>query len=326
MTLSIDRIRAPRDREWDLLWDTCAYSTYFHSREWAEIWRDYTGGALQPDPRLIRFADGKQALLPLSCWASRRGLLKRYESSPAGTFGGWISADDLTAEHASVLAAYLTEEIGELVWRVNPYDRLGSACGVAATEDDVTHTLSLEPGFDAIRRTWTKGHRSAARKASREGVLVRIASTLEEWQAYYRAYQDSLRRWGTKATSEYGWTIFDAMRRRGSPHIRLWLATYQDIVVAGALTFSARRHVVYWHGAALESFLRLRPVHWILHCAIRDACEREAAWFDFNPSGGHPGVAAFKQGFGTRTLPCPVVRRERSLTTYAKQARRLLQR
>jgi hypothetical protein len=323
MTISIAKISSPTDDEWDFIWSACAYSTYFHSREWAEIWGGYTSGAIRPDPKLILFSDGTRALLPLSAWTSRRGLLKRYESSPAGTFGGWISPDQLTTAHAGALAAYLTQEIGELVWRMNPYDHLAFTCGVVATKDDVTHTLNLEPGFDSIYRTWTKGHRSAVGKADREGVLVRVASTLDDWRAYYLAYQDSLRRWGPKATSHYGCSLFDEMFRRASPDITLWLAIYQDIVVAGALTFHAKQHVVYWHGAALESFLHLRPVHLILHCAIRDACEKGAAWFDFNPSGGHRGVRAFKESFGTQVLSCPLVCTERTLTTYARQVRRL---
>jgi hypothetical protein len=324
MTPAIAKVCSPKDDEWDLIWSSCAYATYFHSREWAEIWSGYTMGGMRPDPKLILFSDGTQALLPLSSWTSRRGLLKRYESSPAGTFGGWISSDPLTVAHASVLTAYLTQEIGSLVWRLNPYDQLAHTCGVTTTEHDVTHALNLEQGFDAICRTWTKGHRSAIKKAGREGVLVKVASTLEEWRAYYGAYQDSLRRWGPKATSQYGWALFSEMYQRASPNIALWLAIYQNTVVAGALTFHAKRHVVYWHGAAVESFLHLRPVHLTMHYAIRDACQQGAAWFDFNPSGGHQGVRAFKESFGTQELPCPLVYRERTLKTFGRQARRFL--
>jgi lipid II:glycine glycyltransferase (peptidoglycan interpeptide bridge formation enzyme) len=62
-------------------------------------------------------------------------------------------------------------------------------------------------------------------------------------------------------------------------------------------------HAVYWHGAAHEDALQLRPTH-VLHAAIiKDACARGYRYYDFNPSGGLEGVARFKAGFGTELVP-----------------------
>ncbi len=324
MTTSITKVQSPTGAEWDSIWAQCPYSTYFHSREWAEIWKGYTGGTIRPDPKLIIFSDGKKALLPLSSERTRGGLRRLYHSSPAGTFGGWISSDRLTPAHTVLLGEYLTKTLGSLIWRLNPYDELVAESGLTPTEQDVTHTLNLGGGFDRIYKAWTKGHRSAVRKAEKAGVLVRIASQLEDWSDYYRVYQDSLRRWGARATSRYAWPLFHLMYLHSSPNIKLWLGIYKDAVVAGALTFSARNHVVYWHGAALEDFLNLRPVHLVLYHAIRAACKDGFSWFDFNPSGGHQGVRAFKVSFGTQTLPCPMICRERTITDYVNALRGML--
>ena len=325
MNVSIAKVLSPAVGEWDLTWSQCPYSTYFHSREWAEIWRAYTGGAMRPDPKLIIFSDGTKALLPLSSQKTHKGLLKKYESSPAGTFGGWISTDHLTTTHATLLGDYLTNKLGNLIWRLNPYDQLAFESGVIPTESDVTHSLKLEEGFDPIYKAWTKGHRSAVQKARKAGVHVKVASTQEEWCAYYRAYQDSLRRWGPKASSRYACSIFREMFQRSSPNIKLWLAIYQDTVVAGALTFYAKKHVVYWHGAALEAYFNLRPVQLVLYHAVKDACEKGFSWFDFNPSGGHHGVRAFKESFGTQAFSCPVIYRERTIINdYISQLRSVL--
>ena len=67
MDIQIEQIRPALPEEWDAIWDDCSYATYFHSREWAEIWSCYTQGDLRPNPLLVLFSDGKEALLPLSC-------------------------------------------------------------------------------------------------------------------------------------------------------------------------------------------------------------------------------------------------------------------
>lgn len=308
MSVSIKNIRSAKNGEWDHIWRGCDYATYFHSREWAEIWNTYTKGKMCPDPKLVIFTDGKKALLPLSYQNNLKGLIKNYISSPAGTFGGWISVDGIDTNHAILLTKFLNEKLSSLVWRINPYDGLISELGVQASEYDETYTLSLEVGFEVIYKKWTKGHRSAARKAHELGVSVKLASTLEDWKSYYYVYKDSLRRWGNQVSSRYGWGIFHEMFQRDSPNLKLWLALCADkSVVAGAIVLYAKRHVVYWHGAALEEYFSLRPVNLLLYEIIKNASEEKYFWFDFNPSGGHKGVAAFKKSFGVEVLPCPII-------------------
>ncbi len=308
MSILISNVRPALPQDWDHIWQECAYSTYFHSREWAEIWSVYTRGKIRPRPLMVAFSDGIKALLPVSLEVSRTGLARRYLSSPAATFGGWISTDQLGVEHAVLLTDYLTRGLGSLLWRVNPYDQLVAKTGKTATQDDETHACNLGIGFDAVYKRWARGARSSVRKALKEGVTVKQARTLEDWRAYYRAYEDSLRRWGPATSSRYSWEIFNEMFRLNSPHIKLWLAVYRELVVAGALCFYAPRYVVYWHGAALEKYFHLRAANLVMYEAVKDACEQGFSWFDLNPSGGHEGVKAFKKRLGPQALPCPVIR------------------
>ncbi len=89
----------------------------------------------------------------------------------------------------------------------------------------------------------------------------------------------------------------------------------------------AQNHAVWFHrnhGAALEDYFTLRPVNLLLYEAIKHACEEGYAWFDFNPSGGHEGVRAFKRSFGTESRPSPVViRRDWRLSIIDAVAGRL---
>jgi CelD/BcsL family acetyltransferase involved in cellulose biosynthesis len=306
MDITITDVRRATSDEWDEVWRACDYATYFHSREWAEIWSAYTNRRLSSHPILILFTDGKRALLPLSVQEQFRGVVNKYLSSPAKTYGGWLSSHPLDVGHGCLLVDYL-RKTKNICWRLNPYDRLAmQMCPTEAYQDE-THAIDLLTGFDVIFKSWTKGHRSAVHKAQKAGVLVKPALSIEDWKEYYKIYEESLERWGNGATSRYGWEFFEGMIRQNSPYIRLWLALHKKATAAGALCLYAKSHVVYWHGAARKEYFPLRPVHLLVHEAVKDAWGQGYSWFDFNPSGGHGGVKSFKKSFGAQRLSCPVV-------------------
>lgn len=311
MNLSITTLAPATAEEWDAASRSCGYATFFHFREWSETWSAYTSGKTRPHPLTVTFSDGKRALLPLSSRKALKGLARRFLSSPAGTYGGWISSDDLTPGHARLLVELFTRQLGPLDWRLNPYDLLLREVTVPGAKEDETHALDLRPGFAAVSAEWSHGQTALARKvrkAVREGVTVVAAQSEQDWRDYFDVYEKSLARWAGQATSRYRWGLFEELFHRRSPNQRLWLARRAGQNIAGALCFYSKAHAIYWHGAALEEFFPLRPVNLLMHDAIRDACERGFAWFDFNPSGEHEGVKAFKKSFGAQALPSPVVK------------------
>jgi len=329
MSIAITNIREASSDEWDTIWRACEYATYFHSREWAEIWNVYSDRKIQPHPLLITFSDSKSALLPLTKQNRLKGLISVYLSSSAGTFGGWISQDRIGLSHAELLGDYLTGKLGNLIWRINPYDKSATCLlkkGLKIDCFDETQMLFLNKGFEETCKQWTKEQTSlirAVRKAQKEGVTVKLADTRSDWQTYYRIYEDSLRRWGKRLDEGYDLRLFETLFTRRSPYIKLWLAMNNGVTLAGALCFYANRHAVYWHGAALEKYLNLRPVNLLMFEIIKDACDNRYSWFDFNPSGGYKGVVAFKNSFGPALLPCPVIERSTALYKIVKMAGRL---
>jgi len=310
--MRIEKVDSATNEEWDAIWSTCDYATYFHSREWAEIWQAYTKNFMKPAPIMVFFSDGQRVLLPFSMQL-RKGLIKNYFSSPEGTFGGWISEHSLSKAHADLLVDFIMEKTKNIVWRINPYDEpfaleiLAEKKNYFRIDEDDTHVVDLTQGFENNRRKWSKGHKSAAEKARRDGVIIKIANAEDDWQEYFNVYVDSHRRWGKSAQVFYEKELFSIMYRLQSKHIILWLATYMNRIVAGALCFYAKKHVVYWHGAALEDYFYLRPANLLISDIIKASCENGYHWFDFNPSGGIEGVRAFKKSFNTLILSAPVV-------------------
>ena len=221
---------------------------------------------------------------------------------------------------------FIPKRYPDLIWRFNPYEKMLQPSGIGCLTEDETHALDLSIGFEEIYRGWTKGHASAARKARKAGVEISIAETQEDWKSYFRVYEDSLNRWGENTTSSYSWHLFEAILQRASSNIRLWLAKYDGLVIAGALCFYSPSHVVYWHGAALSSHFKLRPVNLLMYEAIKDAAERGYRWFDFNPSGGLDGVKAFKHSFGAQPIEANVMTKKSRLVSTATVAKQIVRR
>lgn len=290
---------------WDAVFAACPWATFFQSRAWAERWRE--GAGLAPAAHAVRLADGTRAVLPACRTPLARGLLAR-RVMPAGTLSGWIADGPLGPAHAPALAAELTR-LGDLELRLSPFTPALEAAPLPVAGWDATAVVDLSPGFEAVVRDFSKGHRSAARKAFREGVEVARAEGLAAWRAYHEVYEATLGRWGERAQGRHPWALFASLARAGDPRVALWLARHRGRVVAGAVCLSGPRHVAYWHGAAREEAFGLRPVHALLHEALRAACEAGARWFDMGSSGGLEGVAHFKRGFGARELAIPLVRR-----------------
>lgn len=306
--LALIDARIATSAEWDCIYSACDYATFFHSRQWADAWFRSSKGAIEPVPRILTFSDGATALLPLCRRRLRRNLpVSQYLSSPAGTYGGWVSASELTTAHCERLVEHMRRRVPNLAFRINPYDPLAANVRFGKVRDDETRVLSLDDSISEITRRFSKGHKAAIRSADQQGVTVRRAAGLEDWKMYYSAYEDSLRRWGDQATSRYPWSLFEELYEFDAASVRLWVADLSGDLLSGALCFYARSHVVWWHGATFENAFPLRPVHLLIYEALRDASQRKFKWFDFNPSGGHVGVSSFKKHFGTETLPAPMI-------------------
>lgn len=312
MSLTIVHQSDASAAEWRRVWLACDYATFFHALEWAETWEKYSRGLIRPAAKLIRFSDGREALLPLCHQSRMKGLLSGYVCSPEATYGGWISEQPLTTSHAVLLTRWLLEAEGKnLVWRLNPYDPLAlpaaMICSVEARRDQ-THAIRLSGDPEQLFKGFKKGTREDIRKAQKKGCIeVSPAESVEEWRAYHRVYQDSLARWGHSPDEGYGWDLFDQLRRLDSPYVRLWIARYDGQVVSGELSFYAKRQSVSWHAATLKDYLRSGVSKYQSFEILKDCCARGLEWLDFNPSAGLDGVKELKESFRAEALPAPLV-------------------
>lgn len=273
---------------------------------------------MQPEPGYVSLPNGASFVLPLTSRKGLKGLTKNYDLCPGSTYGGWLGDTAPDAETTRALTEMILKQCGNLTWRLNPIDPASEQLDLEWHLDETTHLLDLEAGPEHLLRRMCRGHRSSINKATRAGVAISLAETIDDWREYYDVYVDSLRRWGSRATSNYQWAMFESLARRAGPNVRLWVARVQGKIVAGAVCFASKQHAVYWHGAALDSFFHLRPVNLLLFEVARHATAEGKRWFDFNPSGPHEGVARFKRGFGAVETPSPVHLRYDTMTRLWK--------
>lgn len=305
MPIRIQSTWTPSALEWDDFYNKSKYSTYFHGREWAEIWQSYQPGKFQNETIMIELDTGARVLFPLIKENFIKGILVRHHSSLAGTYGGSVPDRELSADEHMAVFQYIVKKLPNLLWRFNPLQHPGTTQLSGNIVYDETQSLDLLIGYAHLKKGWSKGHASAVHKAHREGVVVRLAESESEWDEYYSAYLDSIARWGSTTTCIYSREFFRCLFRKHSPNIKLWTAIKNSKVIAGALCLYSPRVVVYWHGAALSSFFPLRPTHLLIDRIMADAVAHKLERLDFNPSGNLDGVKAFKNGFGAKTeLSC----------------------
>ena len=288
------------------LWDrVCAAApecTFFHTRPWVEAFvRTYP--SLRIATRAFALANGTTAVFPLVSRSSGAGgLFLECESMIPGVYGGIVADGALSPrELERMFEALVGWRVMDLTVTGNPYAtwRLPDRFQTSAIE---THAVDLAAGTDGLWTNLSEANRRAVRKAERSRIEVSVSAATDDYRSYYACYHDSLRRWGDRATSQYPFELLLNIRDHAGDRAKLWLAKLEGRVVSGSLVLYHGQHAVYWHGASLEEFLHLRPsnlVHWE---AIRDAQARGFRWFDFNPSGGHEGVARYKATFGPTVL------------------------
>jgi CelD/BcsL family acetyltransferase involved in cellulose biosynthesis len=286
----------PADRDgWLAVARRCAYATYFHTPEWAELQATFHP-SLMVAAQAYRLADGTVVILPM---LQHRGGAT-YDSMVPGVYGGPIAERVLSsAEVDAILSAAVAAGASRIRVFGNPY--LEHFRAEASAADEFTHRIDLRDGFDVTFRRFHQNHRRAYRYAVRRNVTLTRATTLDDVREYHRIYRIDRRRWARPKTDDPV-ELFEEIHRRCGEHTILWLAKVDGQVIAGDLWFYWNQHNVGWHGAADPAFFKYFPTNFLITEIARDAAARGHQWLDLNPSGGDDGVVRFKDSFGAERL------------------------
>lgn len=293
--------------EWERVALNCSHATFFHTPRWSQFFADAYDNMEALACKFV-FDDGRTAVLPLVKARSRIPLLHRYYSGICGVYGGAISEDILSPRDYADIVWWANKKLRRFEFRINPFDNVMKNLKTDNYMADFTSVLDLRRGFDDLFRRWSKkSNRRYIKKAIQNGVEIVEATTIDQWKAYYDIYLDSIARWGASATSGYPWKLFEKIRAGMGESGKLWLACLDGQPVAGVLCFYHNHHAVAWHGSGRARYFKKRPVQLLYYTIIKHASEQGYWYYDFCPSGGHPGVAEFKKRYGTQKLECGII-------------------
>jgi hypothetical protein len=298
--------------EWETACKACENATFFHTPFWYRLAAEYYGKNCRPEAEKFVFKDTTSAVMMRLKVPVLHGLFTAYESSPFGTYGGWI-AERTLADSSVIQLIKKARRPGTVMWRENPFDPQLTNHTISGARDDFTNALDLSKGIDRLLGATSHGHRYRMRRAEREGIRIAKAESMEQWKEYFATYQDSLDRWKrggpeTMPRVFYSWKMFELIFTKITQRT-LWIAVKDSQILGGIICFYWNKHVAVWHGSSLEAFFNSGMNNLLYWEAVNDAVSKRLRWFDCNPSGGYKGVEQFKENLGTFDLRSRVFQR-----------------
>ena len=287
MTKFVIEFPAPIE-DWTSAVAQSSEATFFHSPEWFRIIAD-----IYPDYELAaaRFAirDGPAIILPLMVtWRSKATGAVALMSSPLFTYGGAVSAQPvdskLLAEAIEKIPSSPALRAASLRIIGNPYQQI--AIDPPFEKDEgYTHVVDLQGGYDSVKGRYQRSQKEGLNKARRFGLVTRIADKIEDWRQYYGLYEQSLARWGGRATSHYPWELFERLSRCNPDSVKLWLVESDGVPCAGALVVYKHPRACSWHASFAEEYSKQKPNNLLQDAILKDACERGFLTYDLLSSG-----------------------------------------
>lgn len=295
--ISVRRATPPDEKTWLHLLRQIDTATLYQTSAWCDFVRDVFGHG--PEHLVAERNGVVTGVLPLFRvklpWSRDRLLSLPYDV----TSGGPFAADD---ESAIALA--------NEAMRIARADRLHSlelrllrplatldATELTRSDLVVVSTIPLDSREAAWKRV-SADQRQSIRKAMKSGTVVRPASSLEDYLAYYRVYLQVFRGFGTPP---YSRRYFVELYRRfhASGEARLQLALVGDQIVGGCLAFAFGRGVVSKSAIVLEHAVDARVYPALYGACIDMSLDLGAEWLSWGSSSrSQKGLIEFKQRWG----------------------------
>ena len=280
--------------EWLGFASSCAAATPFHHPAWARLLADTYG--YRAFALAIRGEDGRP--LAGAPFLEVRGLAgrRRWVSLPFTDHCPPLEADPLAARAFATALGGAHATLGAPVLELRAaVDALAWSSNAGA----VTHVLDIDPDPETVRRRFNRSQVIRnIRRAEREGVEVRTASSAADLDAFYGLHARTRQRQGVPVQPR---KFFDLIWTRLVERdlASILLASAGGAPLAGALFLHWNGTTIYKFGASDSEGLSLRPNHALFWTAIQESCARSDRQFDFGRTDlGNAGLRSFKSGWG----------------------------
>lgn len=162
-----------------------------------------------------------------------------------------------------------------------------------------THILELPPEIKAVWQRLDKGSvRWAIKKSENSGISVSKAENIEDLKKFYELNCVTKKELGVPCHPwKFFKNLFDLLRN----NLSLYVARFNNEIIAGGIMEYYKDTVLYGYGAADPKYLGLYPYNAFLWKAIEDACITGYKYFDFGrTSYDNSGLINFKKRWGTK--------------------------
>lgn len=237
---------------------------------------------------------------------------RRLSSLPRTPLAGPLSVDS-RATVALLRAAVHRASINPgtlLQIKTQGTDLDGLVDGLVCTPWRMSYVLRLEPLAGSTFRIADRDHRytikKAINKATRLGVHVRPAETLEDLYSWYRLYLETMRHNVVPARPyRFFIALWELLRPRGM--MQLLLAERQEAgrrrIIAGTIFLQSCRTVSCGFNGSRRGDFSLRPNDLIYWEAINNAFRRGFRLFDFGEvMADRPELARYKLKWGSEPV------------------------
>lgn len=301
-----------RDPRWDAFVLDAPEATAFHHSGWLTALERENGqrplrlACEEPDGSLsgvlpLMVARG----LPLGIGGASAG--KRLSSLPRTPVAGPVGTN---AEVLRVLAETAMDWAGSagLRLQLKPVVPVldGLLPGLRADPWRLSYIKQLPDDPGGLRFGKSRNHARiewAVRKADREGLRVRDATTEAELREWYLLYLD-VNRWRGLPSRPYRFFHAAWEHLRPGGYLRLLLAcrrqSGREVVLAGSILLMLGGTAFYAFNGRMREALPLRPNDLLQWHAMRAAVAAGCRWYDFGEvQEGNEGLALFKAKWGT---------------------------
>lgn len=287
------KVKIVDEQDWRTFVDNCECATFFHTCDWYQVWNRYQGYEYRA--YLFEFDTGHKVLLPLASRRVFRGIFKGYFSSPAGTYGGFLTDDPLADQEIFVLSKWV-KRFHRLDLAYNPFSSISWI--LPTSRKDFTQVILLTEDWPSIERKMKKGNITRKVRMAERYHLILRKMEIDEIGLFYEIYLSRRSAW-SKPTNEYDLTLFEYLFQLEK--IDFWgVYLSEGTLIGGGIFVRHNGHISSWLPSILTKYLPMKPYEFLFYNLIKFYKEQRFQWFDFNPSGGHEGVVRFKAGFGAK--------------------------
>jgi lipid II:glycine glycyltransferase (peptidoglycan interpeptide bridge formation enzyme) len=276
---------------WDDLFKSKKEFTIFHSSSWCKIIQETYGYK----PVYLTIIENQNALAVIPMMEIKSILsTKKGVSLPFTDYCPPII--DKSLDKKEILNSIINnaEEFG---WKT--FELRGADFNVQKSSSFYGHILDLQKTEEEVFSGFRGSLKRNIKKASREGVVFKVDRSLEGMEDYFRLHCLTRKRHGLPPQP---FRFFKKIHEHIISNEKgiVLLASYKDIIIAGAVYFNFWEKVLYKFGASDSKYQYLRPNDLVMWEAIKWSIENGYKSFCFGRTDLHnTGLRDFKKGWGT---------------------------